>query len=139
MYRLALFAIVLCLFTGSIAAQETSTPLSQEDLKSRVVAIFDSLGKIPETNFDLVIITITRHTQVEHSEIDSSSLKISNSGVTATKIISGQATKQTITLRSGVIGKKAINKLEEGEATIVPISEKRIIGTTYNPATTSKK
>lgn len=136
-----LFSALIVAFCASTFSQTVqandvkSVAYTQEQLKGKVVEYFDSLGNDPTAKYDVVIVTITHFKKTEVASVDSTSIKLSNNGISATEITKGETIKETVTLRSGIIGGRKINNLESGNRLVTPISKREPIGNVYHQTT----
>ena len=143
------FFVVCAILFGAILAQGQTVSIppianklnfnSQVELKNKINAMFDSLGTDSESKYDVIVVTITHFKQTKRTTIDSNSVKLSNSGISATELTTGKTIKETITLRSGKIGDRTINNMEAGTPSVIPISSKVQIGTYVPPISAGTK
>jgi len=127
-----LFAFVSCAAVYGQQSQEAtanpapaSVKMSPDQVKARFIAMVDSITANQDAEYSAMVVNITVFKKETKTDIDSSSVKLSSSGISAMKVTTGEAIKQTVTMMVGKIGNRELTKMDVGKPIVTPISHKR--------------
>jgi hypothetical protein len=140
-FSLALCGVVFAQSpTGQTQSQTIKSAIAdKEDLKAEFARMVDSLGSDTTAIAEGFVATISFFKQTRQISVDSNSVKLSNSGISATEVTTSGIVRQTIVLKMGKIRNRTISTMEVNPKSVSKTSSRIQIGTYATPAVTKSE